>query len=106
MTPYDDASPRSTAMQSPLIDGFGRAVSYLRVSVTDRCDLRCVYCMAEHMRFLPKAEVLSLDELDAVASAFVDLGTRKIRLTGGEPLVRRGLMGLIEGLSRHLASGA
>jgi cyclic pyranopterin phosphate synthase len=81
-------------------------VTYLRVSVTDRCDLRCVYCMAEHMTFLPKAEVLTLEELDRIASAFVGLGTRKLRITGGEPLVRKGLMSLIEGLSRHLASGA
>jgi cyclic pyranopterin phosphate synthase len=91
---------------APLIDGFGRTVTYLRVSVTDRCDLRCVYCMAEHMTFLPKAEVLSLEELDRIASAFVSLGVRKIRLTGGEPLVRKGLMTLVEKLSRHLASGA
>jgi cyclic pyranopterin phosphate synthase len=89
-----------------LIDGFGRAVTYLRLSVTDRCDLRCVYCMAERMTFLPKAEVLSLDELDQVASAFVGLGVRKLRLTGGEPLVRRGVLDLVERLSRHLASGA
>ena len=93
------------AAPAPLVDGFGRAVTYLRVSVTDRCDLRCVYCMAEHMTFLPKAEVLSLEELDAVASAFVGLGVRKLRLTGGEPLVRKGFMTLVEGLSRHLASG-
>jgi len=89
-----------------MIDPFGRTVSYLRLSVTDRCDLRCTYCMPERMRFLPKAEVLSLDELDRVASAFVRLGVRKLRLTGGEPLVRRNLMHLVERLSRHLASGA
>lgn len=108
MSPYDAPQGRSidAKAQAPLIDGFGRAVTYLRLSVTDRCDLRCVYCMAERMTFLPKAEVLSLDELDAVASAFVGLGVRKLRLTGGEPLVRRGLMGLVEGLSRHLVSGA
>jgi cyclic pyranopterin phosphate synthase len=81
-------------------------VTYLRVSVTDRCDLRCVYCMAEHMVFLPKAEVLSLEELDRIASAFVGLGVRKLRLTGGEPLVRKGIMTLIERLARHLTSGA
>jgi cyclic pyranopterin phosphate synthase len=81
-------------------------VTYLRVSVTDRCDLRCVYCMAEHMTFLPKAEVLTLEELDRVASAFIGLGVRKLRLTGGEPLVRKGFMSLVEGLSRHLRSGA
>jgi cyclic pyranopterin phosphate synthase len=88
-----------------LADGFGRVVSYLRVSVTDRCDLRCVYCMAEHMTFLPKAEVLTLDEIDRIASVFVGLGTRKLRLTGGEPLVRKGLMSLVKRLSRHLDSG-
>ena len=103
MTPYDDIP--STA-QAPLIDGFGRTVTYLRLSVTDRCDLRCVYCMAEHMTFLPKAEVLTLEELDRIASAFVALGTRKLRLTGGEPLVRKGLMDLVRGLSRHLRTGA
>ncbi|HEY2480956.1 MAG TPA: GTP 3',8-cyclase MoaA, partial [Caulobacteraceae bacterium] len=81
-------------------------VTYLRLSVTDRCDLRCVYCMSEHMRFLPKAEVLSLEELDEIASAFIAMGVVKLRLTGGEPLVRKGIMTLIEGLSRHLASGA
>ncbi|WP_304178030.1 GTP 3',8-cyclase MoaA [Phenylobacterium aquaticum] len=102
MTPYDAPSPRAPA----LIDGFGRTVTYLRVSVTDRCDLRCVYCMAEHMTFLPKAEVLTLEELDRIASAFVGLGVRKLRITGGEPLVRKGVMGLIESLSRHLKSGA
>jgi cyclic pyranopterin phosphate synthase len=102
MTPYDDASPQARS----LIDGFGRQVTYLRVSVTDRCDLRCVYCMSEHMAFLPKAEVLSLDEIDRIASAFVGLGVTKLRLTGGEPLVRKGFMGLVKRLSRHLASGA
>ena len=91
---------------APLVDPFGRAISYVRVSVTDRCDLRCVYCMAEHMTFLPKADVLSLEELDRLCSAFIALGTRKIRLTGGEPLVRKGFLGLVEGLSRHLRSGA
>jgi cyclic pyranopterin phosphate synthase len=105
MTPYDAASPHEARAQ-PLIDGFGRTVSYLRVSVTDRCDLRCVYCMSEHMTFLPKAEVLTLEELDRIASAFVALGTRKLRITGGEPLVRKGVMGLFENLSRHLKSGA
>jgi cyclic pyranopterin phosphate synthase len=108
MTPYDAASPGSnpTTARPALIDGFGRTVTYLRVSVTDRCDLRCVYCMSEHMTFLPKAQVLSLDELDRLASAFVGLGVRKLRLTGGEPLVRKGVMSLIERLSRHLRSGA
>jgi len=89
----------------PLIDPFGRAVSYVRVSVTDRCDFRCVYCMSEHMSFLPKAEILSLEELDRLCSAFVRLGTRRLRLTGGEPLVRRGIMTLIRSLGRHLRSG-
>ena len=103
MTPYDATSPQEPL---PLIDGFGRTVSYLRVSVTDRCDLRCVYCMAEHMTFLPKAQVLTLEELDRIASAFVGLGVRKLRLTGGEPLVRKGMMDLIARLSRHLRSGA
>ncbi|HVI31208.1 GTP 3',8-cyclase MoaA [Phenylobacterium sp.] len=103
MTPYD-----ATSRQGPegLTDGFGRTVTYLRVSVTDRCDLRCVYCMAEHMTFLPKAEVLTLEELDRIASAFVGLGTRKLRITGGEPLVRKGVMDLIAGLGRHLKTGA
>src|SRR5271155_3988177 len=107
MTPYDAASdPSRPAGPLGLIDGFGRAVTYLRVSVTDRCDLRCVYCMAEHMVFLPKAEVLTLEEIDRIASAFVSTGTRKLRLTGGEPLVRKGFLTLVERLSRHLASGA
>jgi cyclic pyranopterin phosphate synthase len=92
--------------REPFVDGFGRTVTYLRLSVTDRCDLRCVYCMAEHMIFLPRAELLTLQELDRVATAFVGLGTRKLRITGGEPLVRKGLMELISGLSRHLRSGA
>lgn len=91
---------------SQLVDPFGRAVTYLRVSVTDRCDFRCVYCMAEDMTFLPKKEVLSLEELDRLCSAFVALGVRKLRLTGGEPLVRRNIMWLIERLGRHLQSGA
>jgi GTP 3',8-cyclase len=89
----------------PLVDPFGRAITYLRVSVTDRCDFRCVYCMAENMAFLPKADVLSLEELDRLCSAFVACGTRKLRLTGGEPLVRRGIMTLFDSLSRHLRSG-
>jgi cyclic pyranopterin phosphate synthase len=106
MTPFEPSALGSIAARSPLIDGFGRAVTYLRVSVTDRCDLRCVYCMSEHMTFLPKAEVLSLDELDRLASAFVGLGVKKLRLTGGEPLMRKGFMGLVERLSRHLKTGA
>src|SRR5271165_5582979 len=90
----------------PLVDPFGRAIAYLRVSVTDRCDYRCVYCMSEDMNFLPKRDVLSLEELDRLCSAFIGLGARKIRVTGGEPLVRRNVMSLFRGLSRHLASGA
>jgi len=93
-------------MDGPLIDPHGRAITYLRVSVTDRCDFRCVYCMAEDMTFLPKAEVLSLEELDQVCSAFVERGVRKLRMTGGEPLVRRNIMSLFRSLSRHLDSGA
>src|SRR6516225_8428295 len=88
-----------------MIDPFGRTISYLRVSVTDRCDFRCVYCMAEEMTFLPKSEVLSLEELDRVCSAFVRQGVRKLRLTGGEPLVRRNIMALVRSLGRHLDSG-
>jgi cyclic pyranopterin phosphate synthase len=110
MTPYDASANPSTPRGAPaapaLVDGFGRAVTYLRVSVTDRCDLRCVYCMAERMVFLPKSEVLTIEELDDVASTFVGLGVRKLRLTGGEPLVRKGFMDLVEQLSRHLKSGA
>lgn len=89
-----------------MIDPFGRGISYLRVSVTDRCDFRCVYCMAEDMTFLPKAEILSLEELDRLCSAFIAKGVRKLRLTGGEPLVRRNVMQLIRSLGRHLDSGA
>lgn len=89
----------------PLIDTFGRRISYLRISVTDRCDFRCQYCMAEDMQFLPKKEVLTIEELDTIASAFVARGVKKLRLTGGEPLVRRGIMELVERLSRHLKSG-
>ena len=89
-----------------MIDPFGRTISYLRVSVTDRCDFRCVYCMAEDMTFLPKSEVLSLEELDRLCSAFVGLGVRKLRLTGGEPLVRRNVMTLVRSLGRHLEAGA
>ncbi len=89
-----------------LIDPFGRHVSYLRVSVTDRCDFRCTYCMAEDMTFLPKQDLLSLEELDRLVSAFVEQGVTKIRLTGGEPLVRKGIMTLVASLSRHLKSGA
>ncbi len=90
----------------PMIDPFGRTISYLRVSVTDRCDFRCVYCMSEHMSFLPKQDLLTLEELDRLCSAFVAKGARKLRITGGEPLVRRDIMTLFRGLSRHLVSGA
>ena len=89
-----------------MIDPFGRSVSYLRVSVTDRCDFRCVYCMPEHMTFLPKADVLSLEELDRLCSAFVRKGVNKLRLTGGEPLVRRDVMKLFRSLGRHIGTGA
>ena len=88
-----------------LIDPFDRAITYLRVSVTDRCDFRCAYCMSEDMTFLPKAEILSLEELDRLCSAFVRLGVRKLRMTGGEPLVRRDIMHLFRALSRHLRTG-
>lgn len=89
-----------------MIDPFGRRITYLRVSVTDRCNLRCSYCMAEHMEFLPRNELLTLEELDRVCSAFVRRGVRKLRITGGEPLVRRDVMTLFRSLGRHLASGA
>jgi GTP 3',8-cyclase len=89
-----------------LIDPFARAISYLRVSVTDRCDFRCTYCMSEHMTFLPKADLLSLEELDRLCSAFVGMGVQKLRITGGEPLVRKGILTFFEAMSRHLATGA
>ena len=89
-----------------MVDPFGRRISYLRVSVTDRCDLRCFYCMSEDMTFLPKANLLTLEELDRLCSAFIARGVRKLRLTGGEPLVRRNVMSLIRSLSRHLGSGS
>jgi GTP 3',8-cyclase len=90
----------------PMTDPFGRSIRYLRVSVTDRCDLRCFYCMSEDMTFLPKADLLTLEELDRLCSAFIAKGVRKVRLTGGEPLVRRNVMSLVRSLSRHLGSGA
>src|SRR5437773_7702816 len=93
---------RPIASGPALIDPFGRSVDYLRVSVTDRCDFRCVYCMAEDMTFLPKKDLLSLEELDRLCSAFVAKGVKKLRLTGGEPLVRRDIMTLFRSLSRHL----
>ena len=104
MDAINDTIRRTRA--SGLVDPFGRSITYLRVSVTDRCDFRCVYCMAENMTFLPKADVLTLEELDRLCSVFVDRGVRKVRLTGGEPLVRRGIMTLVSSLSRHLATGA
>ena len=91
---------------APLIDPFARTIDYLRVSVTDRCDFRCVYCMSEHMTFLPKKDLLTLEELDRLCSAFVDLGVKKLRITGGEPLVRRNIMWFFERMGRHLESGA
>ena len=103
LAPRNEADP---AGRGPLVDPYGRHIDYIRVSVTDRCDFRCVYCMAEDMEFLPRRDLLSLEELDRLCSAFIARGTRKIRLTGGEPLVRRDLMRLIGSLSRHLESGA
>ncbi|WP_319824229.1 GTP 3',8-cyclase MoaA [Thalassovita sp.] len=93
-------------MTAPLIDPFQRAISYLRVSVTDRCDFRCVYCMSENMDFLPKKELLTLEELDRVCSTFIRMGVEKLRITGGEPLVRRGILSFFQNMSRHLDSGA
>lgn len=106
MTTDSTGAELRPAPRAPLIDPFARAITYLRISVTDRCDFRCNYCMAEHMTFLPKAEILTLEEIDRIASAFVERGVRKLRLTGGEPLVRRNIMSLIGTLSRHLDSGA
>ncbi len=91
---------------APLIDPFARAISYLRVSVTDRCDFRCVYCMSENMTFLPKADLLTLEELDRMCSAFVGMGVQKLRITGGEPLVRKGIMTFFAAMKRHLDKGA
>jgi cyclic pyranopterin phosphate synthase len=90
----------------PLVDPFARAITYLRISVTDRCDFRCVYCMSEDMKFLPKKDLLTLEELDRMCSAFVHMGVEKLRITGGEPLVRRGIMTFFDAMSRHLDSGA
>ena len=101
-----DLDDRGNAAARTLTDPFGRAISYLRVSVTDRCDFRCVYCMSEDMAFLPKADLLTLEELDRLCTAFIVKGVRKLRLTGGEPLVRRGIMTLVSSLSRHLTAGA
>lgn len=93
-------------MNAPLIDPFARAITYLRVSVTDRCDFRCVYCMSENMTFLPKKELLTLEELDAMCTTFVGMGVEKLRITGGEPLVRKGIMTFFNSMTRHLESGA
>jgi cyclic pyranopterin phosphate synthase len=101
-----DFVPASTSAAPVLVDPFGRHVSYLRISVTDRCDLRCTYCMSEHMTFLPKRDLLTLEELDRLCSAFVARGVRKLRITGGEPLVRKNIGWLFRALSRHLGSGA
>ena len=105
-----DTMPRTAGEVAPhrgaMIDRFGRRITYLRVSVTDRCDFRCVYCMAEDMTFLPKAELLTLEELDRLCTAFIGKGVKKLRITGGEPLVRRNIMTLFESLGRHLRSGA
>jgi len=91
---------------TPMVDPFGRAITYLRVSVTDRCDFRCTYCMSEHMTFLPKKDLLTLEELDRLCSVFIARGVRKLRLTGGEPLVRKNIMSLVRNLGRHVQTGA
>lgn len=101
-----NGSPSPDQLLRPMVDPFGRTIRYLRVSVTDRCDLRCFYCMSEDMTFLPKKDLLTLEELDRLCSAFIAKGVRKIRLTGGEPLVRRNVMSLVRSLSRHLSCGA
>ena len=109
MSPFDTVPfailPAPGAAADPLVDPFGRSIDYLRVSVTDRCDLRCVYCMSERQTFVPRTELLTLEELDRLCSAFIGLGVRRLRLTGGEPLMRKGFMELVRGLSRHLRSG-
>ena len=102
----DGMNAHAPLASMPLVDPFGRAITYVRVSVTDRCDFRCLYCMSEDMNFLPKRDVLSLEELDRLCSAFVRMGTRRLRVTGGEPLVRRDVMTLFRSLSRHLECGA
>ena len=102
----ETSTDRAPAALPTMTDPFGRDITYLRVSVTDRCDFRCTYCMAEHMIFLPKKDLLTLEELDRLCSVFVERGVRKLRLTGGEPLVRKNVMHLIKQLSRHLKSGA
>jgi cyclic pyranopterin phosphate synthase len=103
--PRSVGDPITTQPLPALVDRYGRSITYLRVSVTDRCDFRCVYCMSEHMSFLPRRELLTLEELDRICSAFVSRGVRKLRITGGEPLVRKNIMWLFRALSRHLAAG-
>ncbi len=103
---HGDTHAPEPAPGRALIDPFGRTIDYVRVSVTDRCDLRCTYCMSERQTFLPRADLLSIEELDRLCSTFIDLGTTRLRLTGGEPLIRKGFMDLVAGLSRHLESGA
>lgn len=103
---HPPASELARMKATPLVDPFGRTITYLRVSVTDRCDLRCSYCMSEHMTFLPRRDLLTLEELDRLCSAFIGRGTRKLRITGGEPLVRRDILDLFRSLSRHVRSGA
>src|SRR3954449_3755082 len=100
-----DLDDRGNPATKSMLDPFGRAISYLRVSVTDRCDFRCVYCMSEDMNFLPKQDLLTLEELDRLCTVFVGKGVRKLRITGGEPLVRRDIMTLFRSLSRHLETG-
>ncbi|NWJ26327.1 GTP 3',8-cyclase MoaA [Rhizobium sp. Td3] len=100
-----DKAQSLTETTAPMVDPFGRAITYLRVSVTDRCDFRCTYCMAEHMTFLPKKDLLTLEELDRLCSVFVARGVRKLRLTGGEPLVRKNIMELVRNLGRHVHAG-
>ena len=104
-TPDKTRAADAPAAMPPLVDPFARAITYLRVSVTDRCDLRCVYCMSEHMQFLPKKDLLSLEELERLCGAFVDLGVRKLRITGGEPLVRRDIMTFFNAMGRRLEAG-
>ena len=92
-------------MNTTLIDPFARQINYLRLSVTDRCDLRCFYCMKKNMTFLPKSDLLTLEELDLICTRFIDLGIEKLRITGGEPLVRKNIMSFLSSISRHLDSG-
>src|SRR3954453_5503776 len=101
-----NAASRGKRISMNMIDPLGRTISYLRVSVTDRCDFRCTYCMAEDMAFLPKKDLLSLEELDRLCTVFIEKGVKRLRLTGGEPLVRKNIMHLVRQLSRHLDSGA